>query len=1083
MQHLTIRRTEEGQFQALSGDRFTDSIEVASPHGFAVAGRPDSDLVRELRWYLEEFLDYPFDPNLDRADRILDALKEWGKKSFENLFGATEGRDLYTLAKRGGLDQLVVQISSDDPQVLAWPWEALHDPQTGPLGQTAQILRRLNKLAIEEPVSSELPRDRINILLITARPYKRDVRYRSISRPLVELIANEKLPARVTLLRPPTLDQLTRHLEDHPNHYHIVHFDGHGAYGSGGTAGEHTFQDPEGKLVFENEKGGPDPQTGEQLSSLLREHCIPIVVLNACQSGMVDEKAEDAFASVAASMLRAGIRSVVAMSYSLYVTGGQKFLPDFYRRLFSSGRVSEAARAGRQKMLKDPGRVCARGRFPLQDWIVPVVYEQESIDLSFAAKAKREEETKKETLPEEAQDKENPYGFIGRDGAVLQLERALRRKPAGILIQGMGGIGKTTLARGFVQWLAATDGLGKGCFWFTFQDIRTAEFVINRMVEAVIGTQAMAAPMEEKIEALSKIFNDTPFLIIWDNFEVVKGIEGTSQKAQMSTEDCEYLLNFLKQLRGGRTKVIITSRSEEDWLGQTNRYKLQVGGLQGEERWEYCEVILDDLGLKVNREDPDLSELMEQLEGHPLAMRVLLPKLEDKSAGQLIEELQKHMEGFADSTDETEKKLYGTLSFVEKSLTEKLKPLLIPLSLHERFVDGNVLKYMAKEAGAGLSEEDVGRFLSALGQAGVLQHRAQNIYEMHPALTGFLRSRRQRGSEDEMQTWQMAFVELMGSLADHYAGKPLHEQRVVFYLHKSNFEEALDLAHRLELLSGESALTQSLAAYALNTRYWDRAKELFAERVRLEKKRGRPRGEAGALHQLGIIAQEQWDFQGAEQWYLKSLAISEKLGDEDGAAITYHQMGRIAEEQRDFQGAEKWYLKSLAISEKQGNEQGAAITYHQLGVIAAEQRDFQGAEKWYLKSLAIDEKQGNEQGASGTYHQLGMIAEEQRDFQGAEQWYLKSLAISEKQGNEQGAAISYHQLGSLAALQENWEESGHRFLKALQIFSAQNDPHHARQTVQNFFVAYGKADEASQAGLKQMWEETGLPWPKDSEGG
>ena len=28
----------------------------------------------------------------------------------------------------------------------------------------------------------------------------------------------------------------------------------------------------------------------------------------------------------------------------------------------------EAARAGRQKMLEKPGRVCARGTFPLDDW-------------------------------------------------------------------------------------------------------------------------------------------------------------------------------------------------------------------------------------------------------------------------------------------------------------------------------------------------------------------------------------------------------------------------------------------------------------------------------------------------------------------------------------------------------------------------------------------------------------------------------------------------------------------------------------------------------------------------------------------
>ena len=54
---------------------------------------------------------------------------------------------------------------------------------------------------------------------------------------------------------------------------------------------------------------------------------------------------------------------------------------------------------------------------------------------------------------------------------------------------------------------------------------------------------------------------------------------------------------------------------------------------------------------------------------------------------------------------------------------------------------------------------------------------------------------------------------------------------------------------------------------------------------------------------------------------------------------------------------------------------------------------------------------------------------------------------------------------------------------SLEVFSEQNDPHRVQETVRNFFVAYSKADGAGQAALKQMWEETGLPWPKDSEGG
>jgi hypothetical protein len=70
-----------------------------------------------------------------------------------------------------------------------------------------RVERRLNKLPDPVPIA-QLLRDRINILLVVARPYRRDVRDRSIARPLIELIKTRELPAHVDLLRPPTLDQL-----------------------------------------------------------------------------------------------------------------------------------------------------------------------------------------------------------------------------------------------------------------------------------------------------------------------------------------------------------------------------------------------------------------------------------------------------------------------------------------------------------------------------------------------------------------------------------------------------------------------------------------------------------------------------------------------------------------------------------------------------------------------------------------------------------------------------------------------------------------------------------------------------------
>ncbi len=474
---------------------------------------------------------------------------------------------------------------------------------------------------IRQPVTG-LPNERVNILLVVCRPFEHDVRYRSIARPLIELIQSKNLPAHVDILRPPTFDQLREHLRQHPGYYHVLHFDGHGGYGDlGGHASPHQFKASQGCLVFENEKCEADPKSARDLSALLHEYAVPAVVLNACQSATLDEQAEDAFATVATALLQSGMRSVVAMAYSLYVSGAQVFLPAFYRRLFESGSVAEGVRAGRQQMLADKNRMSARGPYPLEDWLLPVLYQQAPLDLDFAKQAKLEK--RESRLPQEVVEQREAYGFIGRDGAILEMERALQRQTPCILVQGLGGVGKTTLARGFLRWLDETGGLD-GALWFDFRDIRTAEYVLNRTGEAFYGENFGA--QKNKLELLANALRQLRVLMVWDNFE--------SAAQNLHAEDRDELGRFLDAIRGTRGKVIMTSRSQEEWMGPSRRFELPLSGLEGEERWEYCEIILRELGLKVNRDDPALKELMDQLAGHPLAMRVVAAQAGANVGGQ-----------------------------------------------------------------------------------------------------------------------------------------------------------------------------------------------------------------------------------------------------------------------------------------------------------------------------------------------------------------------------------------------------------------------------------------------------------------
>ncbi len=270
---LIIRHVsaEPDKFEVMrlkDGKRTPAPVEIHGPDLLKVEGRPNCSLSTDLRWYLEDFLDYPFHPDTEVAERVQDCLVKWGEDAFSALFDNRDGGAMLDAAIDGHYRNLHLQIASDDPRVLAWPWEALRDPKANYLAHACQIERRLDSVPDPGPFPENLPKDRVNILLVTARPFENDVKYRSVSRLLVELVQKRNLPAFVRVLRPPTFEALRSHLRENPDFYHILHFDGHGAYGkSAESASGFTFRGMEGCLVFETDTGEPDPFSAEKIST------------------------------------------------------------------------------------------------------------------------------------------------------------------------------------------------------------------------------------------------------------------------------------------------------------------------------------------------------------------------------------------------------------------------------------------------------------------------------------------------------------------------------------------------------------------------------------------------------------------------------------------------------------------------------------------------------------------------------------------------------------------------------------------------------------------------------------------------
>jgi hypothetical protein len=309
----------------------------------------DDEALEDLRWYLEDYLRAPFGVYGDRGPQLEAQLAEWGQAIFAAVFEGGPARDAY-VRMRARPGPLEVVFRSESSGRLGLPWELMRDPG------------RPTPLALDLPVSRSLPTSdsagtvpvpegRLRVLMVISRPKGAgDVGYRMIARPLLDRLEAVRGQVDLVVLRPPTLDELGKVLSEAAGDgkpFQVVHFDGHGAMPGRRAAGAGaplTFQGPgpEGVLVFEKPGGGPDEVPASRVAQVLKAARVPVVVLNACQSGAVGKDLE---AAVATRLLAEGIASVVAMAYTVYAVAAAEFMAAFYERLFAGGTVT----AGRQR--------------------------------------------------------------------------------------------------------------------------------------------------------------------------------------------------------------------------------------------------------------------------------------------------------------------------------------------------------------------------------------------------------------------------------------------------------------------------------------------------------------------------------------------------------------------------------------------------------------------------------------------------------------------------------------------------------------------------------------------------------------
>jgi tetratricopeptide (TPR) repeat protein len=813
---LTLRLTQvaEGSDQhrvelALEGDGPRQT--AISRFKFALSAQDRED----VRWYLEDYLQYPLDPAPKIAARIEKRMDEIGSELFNGVFQSNDdARDLWA-ALRPKLNDARVEIVTGVEEATTLPWELLRDPNTDvTLALRAESFVRTHPHAAERPRAPHAGKGPIRILLVICRPGGGDdVPFRSVANRLLKgLSGAHQDTLRLDVLRPPTFKQLSEELREAKGRsapYHLVHFDGHGTYGEGGPrAGAHGY------LLFENPalEENRELVDGPRLGSLLAETGVPVLVLNACRSAHADPPREPgkvaggaddphakvrALGSLALEIMETGAAAVVAMRYNVYVETAAQFMADLYGPLSQGYTVGEAATLGRKQLEAQPLRQIAFEPIQLQDWTVPVVFEAAPVGL-FARQtgAPKLKITlgKEGAAPERRQLDPNlpprpDAGFFGRDETLLALDRAFDTQSI-VLMHAWAGSGKTTTAAEFARWYSLTGGVEGPVLFTSFEQYKPLARVLDAFGSVFqktlenAGVHWLALDDVDRRAVALQVMEQVPVLWIWDNVEPVAGFPaGTPSK--WSAEEQKELADFLRAARDTMAKFLLTSRREErGWLGDLPA-RVPVPPMPFQERVQLARALAEKQRRRLSDVE-DWRPLLEFTQGNPITITVLVGQaLRDglktkEQMGAFVDRLRAGEGVFKDeATEGRTKSLAASLSYgFENAFSETERKQLALLHLFQGFVDVDALRWMGRPEEEwhvpeirGITREQAIALLDRAAEIGLLTAHGGGYYSIHPALPWFFKKLFDENYSSSEERATRAFVQAMGSLGDYYAGR------------------------------------------------------------------------------------------------------------------------------------------------------------------------------------------------------------------------------------------------------------------------------------------------------------------------
>lgn len=641
--------------------------------------------------------------------------------------------------------------------------------------------------------------------------------------------------------------------------------------------------------------------------------------------------------------------------------------------------------------------------------------------------------------------------FVGREAELKSLEKFLVIDKAGIEIvgiYGMGGVGKSTLAKHFAHQYRKSfpDGV-------LFADLRIQEpaALLESFARAYDCDLSSAKNILDKAELVRTILSQKRSLLILDN-----------------ANDSEFLTYLLPTL--GQCSVIVTARDKD------------IAPLQG-----FQELVLEPFNMSESMElltkivgrNTILSESNEAVKitkmcgNLPLAINISgsLIKFSSCRLSDYISHFKNEQKKL-DVFEWRSRSLRSSFNITWNLLNETLKKLLSTISIFGGSnIDINALSAILEKQPIKLQME-----MGSLIAVSLVYINKSKQYQLHPLVKEFATEKLFEVEPNEVNT-------LHHNLAAYYLTS-LQSDKLTYDSIDENYGNIIEIiswTFKNSLFKEVIEFGKVIVDFLLFKGYWHDGSKILRNTVFACQQLGDTQTEFVIRLKLSELAREQADYDQAQEQYKACESFFEQSGQKLQLASVFRELGELTRVRRNYYQARKLHQKSLDLNRELGNKKGEAQSLHDLGLIERILGNYKQAIQLLEDSLAIHkylgamvgisynylelgiiariqkdkkairflriscsefEKFGDKRGLAYVFRELGEIAVDNNNYDEADKFHHKSLQLRQELGDQRGKAISLYRLGRLNQLQENYELSKQYYLESLTIAKNLDDKLH-----------------------------------------